>query len=121
MELNYSLIVILSLCYTTYLSKKLIQMLYCRFMEPLTNGEYPKTMQSLVGKRLPKFSANEIKLLRGSFDFIGLNYYTSYYATNAPELSEARPSYLTDSLVVLTSKCSLINIYHRFIRYQCKV
>jgi len=79
-------------------------------MEPLTIGEYPESMQSLVGSRLPKFSADEIKLVRGSFDFIGLNYYTSYYATDTPELSEAWPSYLTDSLVMLTSKCSLISI-----------
>ncbi|ESW05701.1 hypothetical protein PHAVU_011G202000 [Phaseolus vulgaris] len=74
------------------------------FMEPMTIGEYPKSMQSLVGSRLPKFSADEIKLVRGSFDFIGINYYTSYYASDTPELSEARPSALTDSLVILTSE-----------------
>ncbi|CAL0322318.1 unnamed protein product [Lupinus luteus] len=74
------------------------------FMEPLTIGDYPSSMQSLVGNRLPKFSTHQSKLVRGSFDFIGINYYASYYATNAPQLSEARPNYLTDSLVNLTSE-----------------
>jgi beta-glucosidase len=76
-----------------------------RFMDPLTIGDYPSSMRSLVGSRLPKFSKYQAKLLKGSFDFIGLNYYTSYYATNAPELSEAKPSYNTDALIFMTSKC----------------
>ncbi|CAJ1978014.1 unnamed protein product [Sphenostylis stenocarpa] len=84
-------------------AQRALDFMFGWFMEPLTIGEYPYSMQSLVGSRLPNFSAIEIKLVRGSFDFIGLNYYTSYYATDAPELSEARPSYLTDSLVILTS------------------
>ncbi|XP_061355852.1 beta-glucosidase 24-like [Gastrolobium bilobum] len=72
------------------------------FMEPLTIGDYPSSMRSLVGSRLPKFSTYQGRLVKGSFDFIGLNYYTSYYATNASELSQTRPSYLTDSLVILS-------------------
>ncbi|KAL1356265.1 hypothetical protein AAHE18_05G171800 [Arachis hypogaea] len=73
------------------------------FMEPMTKGDYPSSMRSLVGSRLPKFSSYQSWLLRGSFDFIGLNYYTSYYAADAPELSKAKPSFLTDSLIALTS------------------
>ncbi|KAE9588311.1 hypothetical protein Lal_00002712 [Lupinus albus] len=71
------------------------------YMEPLTRGSYPRSMQSLVKNRLPKFSSDQIKLLKGSFDFIGINYYTSCYAANAPQLSGLSPSYLTDSLVNL--------------------
>ncbi|ESW05682.1 hypothetical protein PHAVU_011G200700, partial [Phaseolus vulgaris] len=93
-----------------FAAERALDFMFGWFMEPLTIGEYPKSLQSLVGSRLPKFSADEIKLVRGSFDFIGLNYYTSYYATDTPELSEARPSYLTDSLLILTSKGSLISI-----------
>ncbi|XP_027357326.1 beta-glucosidase 12-like [Abrus precatorius] len=72
------------------------------FLDPLTIGDYPNSMRSLVGSRLPKFSKNQARLVRGSFDFVGLNYYTSNYATDAPELSEAMPCYLTDSLAILT-------------------
>ncbi|KAL5081237.1 hypothetical protein RYX36_009658 [Vicia faba] len=74
------------------------------FMEPLTVGDYPSSMRSLVGSRLPKFSEHEVKLVKGSFDFLGLNYYTSSYATDAPEFSKARPSLLTDSQVITTSE-----------------
>lgn len=76
-------------------------------MDPLTIGDYPSSMRSLVGSRLPKFSTYQAKLLKGSFDFIGLNYYTSSYATNAPELSKVEPSYNTDALVILSRKCVL--------------
>ncbi|KAL8474727.1 hypothetical protein ACS0TY_031244 [Phlomoides rotata] len=49
------------------------------FMHPLVYGEYPKTMQNIVGKRLPKFSKEEVKMVKGSFDFVGINQYTAYY------------------------------------------
>ncbi|KAK8469706.1 hypothetical protein PHAVU_005G151200 [Phaseolus vulgaris] len=68
-----------------------------KYMEPLTSGKYPKTMRSLVGKRLPKFSKREVKLLAGSMDFLGLNYYTTNYATNTSKSN--KPSYTTDSNV----------------------
>ncbi|KAK2973049.1 hypothetical protein RJ640_009197 [Escallonia rubra] len=46
------------------------------FMGPLTNGEYPPTMTNRVGNQLPRFSTAEMNLVKGSFDFIGINYYT---------------------------------------------
>ncbi|XP_027355081.1 beta-glucosidase 12-like [Abrus precatorius] len=91
-------------------AQRALDFMFGWFMEPLTKGDYPNSMRSLVGNRLPKFSAYEVRLVKGSFDFIGLNYYTCYYATDAPELSEARPSYLTDSLVSLTSESNGIPI-----------
>ncbi|XP_019457141.1 PREDICTED: cyanogenic beta-glucosidase-like [Lupinus angustifolius] len=72
------------------------------FMEPLTKGEYPKSMRSLVGSRLPKFSKEQARLLTGSFDFLGLNYYTAMYVSNAPNQTNAQPTYLTDSLANMT-------------------
>ncbi|KAM5582563.1 beta-glucosidase 12-like [Rosa sericea] len=66
------------------------------FMDPLTNGDYPHSMRSLVGNRLPKFTKEQSKLLIGSFDFIGLNYYTTYYATYIPQNNSLNTSYLTD-------------------------
>jgi len=74
-----------------------------RFMDPLTSGDYPKSMRSLVRTRLPKFTADQARQLIGSFDFIGLNYYSTTYSSDAPQLSNANPSYITDSLV--TAAC----------------
>ncbi|KAL5545021.1 hypothetical protein UlMin_008805 [Ulmus minor] len=50
------------------------------FMEPLVYGDYPESMKNLVKERLPSFSKKEKELIKGSFDFIGINYYTSRYA-----------------------------------------
>ncbi|KAE9585966.1 hypothetical protein Lal_00010043 [Lupinus albus] len=74
------------------------------FMGPLTTGDYPKSMHSLVGKRLPKFNTLQAKLINGSFDFLGLNYYTTNYASNAPHLSNGMHNYVTDSLANLTTE-----------------
>ncbi|CAL9003918.1 unnamed protein product [Prunus brigantina] len=58
------------------------------FTHPVTFGEYPQSMRSSVGDRLPKFSVAELKLLKGSIDFLGVNYYTASYA-DPPSLSAA--------------------------------
>lgn len=75
-------------------------------MDPLINGNYPHSMRSLVNNRLPKFSKQQSKLVKGSFDFIGLNYYTANYAAYAPNHDNLliNASYLTDSHANLTSK-----------------
>ena len=33
-----------------------------------------------MGERLPRFSAAEAALVKGSLDFVGVNHYTTYYA-----------------------------------------
>ncbi|KAJ9177253.1 hypothetical protein P3X46_012490 [Hevea brasiliensis] len=73
------------------------------FMDPLTNGDYPHVMKSYVGNRLPKFSKEQAQMVKGSYDFIGLNYYTATYAAYAPQFRNANKSFLTDSLVNMTS------------------
>ncbi|KAK8956368.1 Beta-glucosidase 13 [Platanthera guangdongensis] len=52
------------------------------FLDPLKFGDYPFSMRSLARDRLPKFTAEESEKLKGSYDFIGLNYYTARYARN---------------------------------------
>lgn len=67
-------------------------------MEPCFSGKYPDIMiKNVTGGRLPEFTEEQAKLLKGSYDFIGFNYYSSYYATTLNPSQE--PSYLTDSLV----------------------
>ncbi|KAG6634530.1 hypothetical protein CIPAW_12G124900 [Carya illinoinensis] len=52
------------------------------FLDPLIFGEYPLSMRKLVGGRLPNISSAVSKLLVGSFDFVGINHYTTLYARN---------------------------------------
>ncbi|KAG2309628.1 hypothetical protein Bca52824_029376 [Brassica carinata] len=55
------------------------------FMEPLVTGKYPVDMVNNVkGGRLPTFTAQQSKMLKGSYDFIGINYYSSTYAKDVP-------------------------------------
>jgi beta-glucosidase len=51
-------------------------------MDPLFFGDYPNSMRTRVGDRLPKFSAEEVALVKGSLDFVGINHYTTWYAKN---------------------------------------
>ncbi|KAM6598093.1 hypothetical protein CsatA_008617 [Cannabis sativa] len=74
------------------------------FMDPLTKGEYPHSMRKLVGKRLPKFTKEEAKVVKGSFDFVGLNYYTANYAASTHLPKNSLPSYTTDSRANLTTE-----------------
>ncbi|KAM7512033.1 hypothetical protein LguiB_010908 [Lonicera macranthoides] len=74
------------------------------FLEPLTTGDYPQSMRKLVGARLPKFSAEQSNKLKKSYDFIGVNYYTANYVSNAPVSSSGTLSYTTDSQVTTTTE-----------------
>ncbi|KAI5660192.1 hypothetical protein M9H77_28985 [Catharanthus roseus] len=55
------------------------------FLHPLVYGEYPKTMQNIVGDRLPKFTQTEVEMIKGSFDYVGINQYTAYYMYHVPQ------------------------------------
>ncbi|XP_024020697.1 beta-glucosidase 17-like [Morus notabilis] len=59
--------------------------------DPVVFGDYPKTMRSLVGSRLPNFTETQSELLKGSYDFLGLNYYTARYADDSNDDASSRP------------------------------
>ncbi|XVF85830.1 hypothetical protein PTKIN_Ptkin17bG0149300 [Pterospermum kingtungense] len=50
------------------------------FLDPLMFGNYPSSMITRVGSRLPTFTTAESTLLKGSLDFVGINHYTTWYA-----------------------------------------
>ncbi|KAF6148743.1 hypothetical protein GIB67_019351 [Kingdonia uniflora] len=66
------------------------------FLDPITNGKYPKTMQNIVGKRLPRFTTNERKLVKGSMDFLGVNQYTAYYVYDPKLTNQTVTGYQND-------------------------
>lgn len=67
--------------------------LFFRFTRPVIYGEYPESMRSSVGARLPKFTKAESERLKKSIDFLGVNYYTTYYAQHAEPVSANRTFY----------------------------
>ncbi|KAL6529314.1 hypothetical protein OROGR_014937 [Orobanche gracilis] len=52
------------------------------FIEPLIIGDYPKSMRARVGSRLPRFSPVQSNQVKGSFDFIGINHYTTWFVND---------------------------------------
>lgn len=58
------------------------------WMTPIVEGDYPELIKSVVAansqeeglsiSRLPEFTEDEKAMMKGTFDFVGLNHYTSY-------------------------------------------
>lgn len=78
-------------------AKRLMDFQVGWFMEPLVFGDYPKSMKDYVKERLPRFTSEEKKLMKGSFDFIGVNYYTSRFGKSS-NFTGQKPRYTTDPL-----------------------
>jgi len=68
------------------------------FLGPIVHGAYPGTMTSFLGDRLPPFTPEQIKLVKGSYDFIGVNYYTTYSTSARPAPDGPAQSYDGDIL-----------------------
>eukprot|EP01018_Ginkgo_biloba_P017521 Gb_07480 [translate_table: standard] len=52
------------------------------FIDPLVFGDYPTSMKEIAGLRLPSFTREQSEKLKGSFDFIGLNHYSTSYVSH---------------------------------------
>ncbi|XP_068659877.1 beta-glucosidase 22-like isoform X2 [Aristolochia californica] len=62
-------------------------------LSPILFGDYPECMKKNVGPRLPSFTVFQSEQIKGSFDFIGLNHYLTFYAQDTsndpkPELRD---------------------------------
>jgi len=78
-------------------------MVPCRYLDPIVFGEYPAIMQELVGTRLPTITSDLREKLRGSYDFIGVNYYSTRYGADASYyLNYSYRRYSWDSLAIST-------------------
>lgn len=66
-------------------------------MDPTVYGDYPEVMKKLIGKRLPSFTATQSKKLKGSFDFVGVNYYSAFYIKNVVDVDPNIPNWRSDA------------------------
>ena len=87
-------------------------------MHPITYGDYPEMMKYMVGDRLPKFTEAQAELVKGSFDFIGINYYTAVYADDLTSYSTVNLSYTTDSRVNETSNIQVLILVKFAMNFQ---
>ncbi|XLR11558.1 hypothetical protein S83_039496 [Arachis hypogaea] len=73
------------------------------FLSPFIFGDYPETMKKNVGSRLPIFTESESNLVKGSIDFLGMNFYFSYFVKDNPKsLYINDRDYIADMAVELT-------------------
>ncbi|CAG7905301.1 unnamed protein product [Brassica rapa] len=71
------------------------------FLELIVYGRYPAEMVNHVKDgRLPTFTPEESSMLKGSYDFIGLNYYLSFYVKDVP--------CATENITMYTDRCASI-------------
>jgi beta-glucosidase len=86
-----------------------LEFFYGWFTDPVVFGDYPAIMRERVGARLPEFTQAQKELLKGSADFLGLNHYTTHYASRQPagqnEISadEGNGGIAADQVVCLSS------------------
>ncbi|XP_059314212.1 beta-glucosidase 12-like [Lycium ferocissimum] len=85
-------------------AKRAIDFMSGWYIDPLTYGDYPKNMCRLVGDRSPKSPTEQAEMVKGSYDFLGLDYYTSSYASNMDSPYKVKISYSRHSRVNETTK-----------------
>ncbi|MEY2700219.1 MAG: hypothetical protein RIQ52_974 [Pseudomonadota bacterium] len=99
------------------------------FLDPLFRGRYPEAMDEFWEPAWPQFPAEELALIQGSVDFIGVNYYTrqviradagGMFGVSASSVSDAQhttmgwevyPSGLYDILVWVHGQYGDIPLY----------
>ncbi|XP_013188038.1 myrosinase 1 [Amyelois transitella] len=92
------------------------QFMFGWFAHPIfsAEGDYPPIMrkridaksrhQNFARSRLPHLTPDEIRNIRGSFDFLGLNHYTTYLGSPADNPDSGEPSFADDMGVRITQK-----------------
>ncbi|GLU03263.1 hypothetical protein SLE2022_204710 [Rubroshorea leprosula] len=68
-------------------------------IHPMVYGDYPKIMREIVGNRLPNFTKEQSEMIKGSFNFLGVNYYSTEYVEDSRYDTGANLSYTIDSHV----------------------
>ena len=102
---------------TVFTGNTFIHNLY-RFARPITFGDYPESIKVGARNRLPKFTEAQSKLLKGSIDFLGLNYYTSNYAESTPSTNGVNVTFITDKSTTLTSMQNDNNNLFHFLNHS---
>ncbi|KAJ9556443.1 hypothetical protein OSB04_011057 [Centaurea solstitialis] len=83
------------------------------FLEPLAKGKWPENMQKFAttptvnypkGRTLPEFSDDQRIKLIDSYDFLGINYYTAFYARYQPPSVDIPPGYTRDCHFIVSGK-----------------
>ncbi|KAF2298410.1 hypothetical protein GH714_023492 [Hevea brasiliensis] len=66
----------------TIATRRALDFLIGLILNPLVFGDNPYAVKNNAGLRLPAFSDYESKQVKGAFDFLGLNHYSTDYVTD---------------------------------------
>ncbi|XP_027350965.1 beta-glucosidase 11-like [Abrus precatorius] len=70
------------------------------FLNPFTFGDYPDIMKKNAGSRLPSFTQKESNVVKGSIDFLGINFYVTYFVKNSPGSLQIEDRHYTADMAV---------------------
>ncbi|XP_018571131.1 myrosinase 1 [Anoplophora glabripennis] len=83
------------------------QFVFGWYANPIFNGDYPEIMKTRIAERselegfgesrLPAFTKDEIDYIKGTYDYLGLNSYSSYMVKTDPEPDIGSPSWDDDT------------------------
>ncbi|KAK7838677.1 hydroxyisourate hydrolase [Quercus suber] len=75
-----------------------------KYADPLVYGDYPDVLEKIAGSRLPAFTNLESNQVKGSFDFLGLNYYFGLYIKdNSSKLSMEVRDFFADMAIEVSA------------------
>ncbi|KAJ8973206.1 hypothetical protein NQ317_018955 [Molorchus minor] len=87
-------------------AERQLQFTFGLYGNPIYNGNWPRVVIDRVGfrsehenftkSRLPKFTHEEIEYIKGTYDYVGLNSYTTELVGDASEEEFGQPSYTKD-------------------------
>nr|CAH7737285.1 unnamed protein product [Callosobruchus chinensis] len=90
------------------------QFVYGMYANPIINGNWPQVMIDRVAlrsqmehfnhSRLPAFAPVQQRMLKGTFDYLSINHYTTYMVSAIPERPAGHPSWDLDAGVRLWQK-----------------
>ncbi|XP_072958985.1 beta-glucosidase 22-like isoform X1 [Typha angustifolia] len=63
-------------------TKRALDFMIGWIIHPVVFGDYPEVMKKIAASRIPSFTKGQSELVKGAFDFIGINHYTSVYVSD---------------------------------------
>ncbi|CAG9833420.1 unnamed protein product [Diabrotica balteata] len=88
-------------------AERKLQFIFGWYANPIINGDYPSQMKQFIAKRsiaqgfkhsrLPQFTSDEVKYIKGAIDFLGVNQYTSMLVRHMDDKNKTEISWEADS------------------------
>lgn len=82
-------------------------------MHVYSPGDYPDSLKQCAASNLPSFTAEQKELLKGSLDFLGINFYTGKYVYIQYIHTYNMQEFIMHTISVYTWKTSLAQTLYK--------